>query len=76
MNRTMDNVARLRPVWSFATGVNGGHDWPPIINDGVMYVTAPGNYLYDLDARIGDFYWAYEPPIAGGGAVDGERHAL
>ncbi len=57
---TPDNVGELRPAWTFATGVNGGHESPPIVNDGVMYITTPGNHLYALDARTGDFYWEYE----------------
>ncbi|MDH3272038.1 MAG: PQQ-binding-like beta-propeller repeat protein, partial [Gemmatimonadota bacterium] len=57
---TPDNVERLRPVWSFATGVNGGHESPPIVNDGVMYVTTPDNLLFALDARTGELYWWYE----------------
>lgn len=57
---TPDNVGRLRLAWTFATGVNGGHESPPIVNDGVMYVTTPGNRLYALDAATGDFHWMYE----------------
>ena len=36
---TANNVDELEPVWSFSTGVIGGHEAPPIVNDGVMFVT-------------------------------------
>jgi alcohol dehydrogenase (cytochrome c) len=57
---TVENVGRLTPVWSFATGVNGGHESPPVVNDGVMYVTTPQNKLFALDAKTGDYLWRYE----------------
>ena len=33
------NVEDLVPVWSFSTGLREGHQAPPIVNDGYMYVT-------------------------------------
>ncbi len=56
---TTENVAGLEPVWTFSTGVTGGHEAPPIVNDGVMFVTAPRNLVYALDARTGDLLWRY-----------------
>lgn len=35
------NVAKLKPVWSFSTGMREAHQAPPIINDGYMFVTTP-----------------------------------
>ena len=55
-----DNVAQLQPVWTFSTGVNGGHESPPIVNDGVMYVTTPENLVYAIDAASGDPLWRYQ----------------
>lgn len=57
---TADNVRALQPVWSFSTGVTGGHEAPPIVNDGVMYVTTPENLVYALDAATGDLIWRYQ----------------
>ena len=57
---TVDNVANLEPVWTFSTGVLGGHESPPIVNDGVMFVTTPGNLLYAIDAASGDLLWRYQ----------------
>ena len=47
------NIDELQPVWSFSTGVLGGHESPPIVNDGVMFVTTPGNFLYAIEAATG-----------------------
>ena len=55
-----DNVADLVPVWSFSTGVNSGHEAPPVVNDGVMFVTTPGNQVIAIDASTGDLLWLYE----------------
>src|SRR6267142_2103588 len=48
------NVARLQPAWVFATGVTNGHEAPPIINNGVMFVATPGKQVIALDAKTGD----------------------
>ena len=47
-------------MWSFSTGVNSGHEAPAIVNDGVMFVTTPGNQVIAIDARTGDLIWLYE----------------
>ena len=39
------NVSKLIPVWTFSTGVADGHEAPPIVNDGVLYVTTPQNQV-------------------------------
>ena len=54
------NVQNLVPVWSFSTGVGSGHEAPPVINDGRMFVTTPGNQLFALEAHTGDLLWRYE----------------
>ena len=50
---TAANVARLQPVWVFATGQQNGHEAPPIVNNGVMFVATPGNQVIALDAKTG-----------------------
>jgi alcohol dehydrogenase (cytochrome c) len=35
------NVKNLTPVWTFSTGVIEGHEAPPIVNNGVMFVATP-----------------------------------
>jgi alcohol dehydrogenase (cytochrome c) len=57
------NVTRLRPVWSFSTGVTNGHQAPPIVNNGVMFVATPGNQVIALDAKTGDLLWRYRRPL-------------
>ena len=47
---TPANVARLQPVWSFATGQTSGHEATPLVNNGVMFVATPGNQVLALDA--------------------------
>ncbi len=59
-----DNVADLEPVWTFSTGVNDGHEAPPIVNDGIMFVTGAFNTLFALDARNGDLIWEYRRDLA------------
>ena len=53
------NVGDLVPVWTLSTGVTGGHEAPPIVNDGVMFVTTPRNLVLAIDARTGDQLWRY-----------------
>ena len=54
------NVAGLKPVWSFSTGMREGHQAPPVVNNGAMFVTTPNNHLLALDARSGELLWRYE----------------
>ena len=54
-----DNVGDLVPVWTFATGITEGHQSPPIVNDGVMFITTPGAQVIALDARTGEQIWRY-----------------
>ena len=57
------NVARLQPVWTYATGQVEGHQAPPIVNDGVMFVATPGNQLLALEAKTGHVLWRYKRPF-------------
>jgi alcohol dehydrogenase (cytochrome c) len=54
------NVKDLVPVWSYATGVGSGHEAPPIVNDGVMFVATPFDQVIALNARTGDPIWTYK----------------
>ena len=56
---TSQNVADLTPVWSFSTGVREGHQAPPIVNEGTMFVTTPSAQVFALDAKTGDLLWRY-----------------
>ena len=61
---TPGNVARLQPVWVFATGERSGHQAPPMVNNGVMFVATPGNQVIALDAKTGAQLWRYRRPIS------------
>jgi len=56
---TSDNVKELVPVWSYSTGVNEGHQAPPMVNDGMMFVSTPQNQIIALDAKTGEELWRY-----------------
>ena len=53
------NVENMVPLWCFSTGVTEGHQSPPIVNDGIMFITTPESQLLALDARKGDLLWRY-----------------
>ena len=38
---TRDNATRLRPVWTFSTGVLAGHEGQPLVVHNTMYVVTP-----------------------------------
>jgi alcohol dehydrogenase (cytochrome c) len=54
------NVKGLVPVWTFSTGVVEGHEAPPIVNNGVMFVATPEGQVIALNAKTGDEYWRYK----------------
>jgi alcohol dehydrogenase (cytochrome c) len=58
-----DNAARLKPVWTLQTGQVEGHQAPPIVNNGVMFVATPGNQVLAIDAKKGDLLWRFKRPI-------------
>jgi alcohol dehydrogenase (cytochrome c) len=53
------NVTDLVPVWSASTGTNEGHQSPPIVNDGTMFITTPFNQVLAFDAASGELLWRY-----------------
>ncbi len=61
-----DNVARLKPVWTFHTGELEGRpgktiECTPLIVDGVMYVTTGYLRVVALDAATGRELWQFDP---------------
>lgn len=54
-----DNVKDLVPVWSYTTGLVEGHQAPPIVNNGMMFVSTPENNVIALDAKTGYEIWRY-----------------
>ncbi len=57
------NVSKLQLAWSFTTGVQEGHQSPPIVNDGYMFITTPQNQVIALDAKTGMEIWRYKKEI-------------
>src|ERR1041385_8526494 len=63
---TPANAARLKPVWTFSTGVLGGHEGQPLVVDKTMYVVTPfPNVLYAFDLTQDGFplKWKYRPDV-------------
>ena len=55
-----DNVKQLVPVWTFQTGrTDGGFSCTPLVADGVMYITSPGNRVFAINAVTGKELWHY-----------------
>jgi alcohol dehydrogenase (cytochrome c) len=59
---TPANVKRLQPVWLLSTGMNNGHQAPPIVNNGVMFVSTSYNQVIALNAKTGEELWRYRSP--------------
>jgi len=62
----IENVKKLRPVWTVSTGVDSGHESPPIVNNGVMFVSLPYGQVMALDAVSGDLKWRYKRKLPDG----------
>ncbi len=52
------NVKKLVPIWSYSTGVTSGHQSPPIVNNGVMFVSTPSAQVLALNAKTDHFHTA------------------
>ena len=57
------NIKNLKAAWSFATGVNRGHEGAPLVVGDIMYIaTAFPNNVYALDLSNGEkIKWSYFP---------------
>jgi PQQ-dependent dehydrogenase (methanol/ethanol family) len=63
---TPANVARLKPVWNFSTGVLRGHEGQPLVVNHTMYVVTPyPNVLYAFDLTQPGYplKWKYRPAV-------------
>jgi lanthanide-dependent methanol dehydrogenase len=64
---TAANARSLHPVWTFSTGVLGGHEGQPLVVDNTMYVVTPWpNVLYAFDLTREGFplKWKYRPDVS------------
>src|SRR5262245_3986405 len=63
---TRDNATRLRPVWTFSTGVLAGHQGQPLVVHNTMYVVTPWPnvlYAFDLTQEGYPLKWKYRPDV-------------
>ena len=60
---TSKNVDKLTLAWAFATGQTDGHQSPPVVNNGYMFVTTPGSQVIALDAKTGQELWRYKKEV-------------
>ncbi|HSD70085.1 MAG TPA: PQQ-dependent dehydrogenase, methanol/ethanol family, partial [Woeseiaceae bacterium] len=63
---TAENVGKLRPTFTFSTGVLGGHEGQPLVVDGTLYMVTPyPNVLYAFDLRKEDYplRFKYRPDV-------------
>jgi alcohol dehydrogenase (cytochrome c) len=67
------SVARLLPAWAFSTAQEGLSATPLVI-DGVLFLSTPGNDVFALDAATGHRFWTYRHKVAEGHG--GTRAAL
>ena len=60
------NVNKLQLAWSLAMH-DGSNQVTPLVHDGIMYLTHPGNIVQAIVADTGDVIWEYKyefPPAA------------
>jgi lanthanide-dependent methanol dehydrogenase len=64
---TPANAKGLKAVWSFSTGVLGGHEGQPLVVDKTMYVVTPYPnvlYAFDLTKEGYPLKWKYRPWVS------------
>jgi PQQ-dependent dehydrogenase (methanol/ethanol family) len=61
------NAKGLHPLWSFSTGVLGGHEGQPLVVGNTMYVVTPwpnALYAFDLTQEGYPLKWKYRPNVS------------
>ena len=61
------NARSLHPVWTFSTGVLGGHEGQPLVVGSTMYVVTPWPnvlYAFDLSKEGYPLRWKYRPDVS------------
>ena len=64
---TRANAQGLHPVWTFSTGVLGGHEGQPLVVNNTMYVVTPWPnvlYAFDLTKEGYPLRWKYRPAVS------------
>ncbi len=69
---TRENVARLKPVWTYHTGAlapetgrnqKAAFEATPILIEGTLYLTTPFNAVIALDPATGAERWKFDPGV-------------
>jgi PQQ-dependent dehydrogenase (methanol/ethanol family) len=61
------NAKGLHPLWSFSTGILGGHEGQPLVVGDTMYVVTPWPnvlYAFDLTREGYPLKWKYRPAVS------------
>lgn len=58
-----DNVAKLKPEWTYSLESERGVEATPLVIDGIMYVTGPWSVVHAIDARTGKGIWTFDPKV-------------
>ena len=58
-----NNVNELDLAWSFKFDTARGMEAPPILHDGVLYVSTGWSHVHAIDARSGDELWHYDAKV-------------
>ncbi|HET7757627.1 MAG TPA: PQQ-dependent dehydrogenase, methanol/ethanol family, partial [Steroidobacteraceae bacterium] len=61
------NAHALHPVWTFSTGVLGGHEGQPLVVGDTMFVVTPWPnvlYAFDLSREGYPLRWKYRPDVS------------
>ena len=67
---TTKNVGSLELAWVWAM-TDGSNQPTPLVHDGIMYLTNPGNIIQALDAATGDVIWQHARQFPEGFTVGG-----
>ena len=58
-----NNVNELDLAWSFKFDTARGMEAPPILHEGVLYVSTGWSHVHAIDARSGDELWHYDAKV-------------
>ena len=67
---TTDTIGDLELAWVWAMA-DGSNQPTPLVHDGIMYLTNPGNIIQALDAATGDVIWQYAREFPEGFSLGG-----
>ena len=63
------NVGQLRLAWARGLPAMGSRlQGTPLVHNGIMYLTGPGDLVQAIDATTGDQFWQWVPEYEGGSA--------